>query len=398
MKDVAKIPTVVLTGFLGSGKTTLLRRWLREELCHDAAVIVQDYSDFGVDAELVAGDDPTPPVGTLVGRVAALHGIHAKELLHQSLGRILNEIGKIQPAVPMLLVESTGAARPLPLWQALTQDSAFSMRHWIVAVDALNLHRDFADGKIFTGENPPPSDPAIADAANLLVEQLLFSSVIILTKTDTLSKVIIDQQIRLLQQIQPHAAIACSARAALSLTQLEPLPAPHPKYIEQAIALVSSPSSPKSPTADFISSIFRDNRPFHPQRLLDVCQSQLATGVYRTKGFIWLASRPDLLLLLQQAGSQVTLELMALWRAGLVAEKNTSILAEERAALLAFLADKDPDFGDRHNELTIIGQPEAVETFSQALLPALCTESEITDWKNGSPFSDPWPTQLIKHL
>ncbi len=398
MNDIAKIPTVVLTGFLGSGKTTLLRRWRREELCRDAAVIVQDYSEFGVDAELVSGDDPTPPVGSLVGRVAALHGTHAKELLHQSLGRTLTEILNIEPPVPLLLLESTGAARPLPLWQAMTQNPRFSLRHWIVAVDALNLHRDFADGKMFTGEIPLPGDPAIADAANLLVEQLIFSSVIILTKTDTVSKAVIDQQIRLLQRLQPHAAIACSARAGLALTQLEALPAPSLKRMQQAADLVSSQTSRHHQTADVTSSVFRDKRPFHPQRLFDLCQSQLATGLYRTKGFIWLASRPDHVLLWQQAGSRVTLELMALWRAGLMEQKNSSILAEERAALVEFLSDKDPDFGDRHNELTLIGQPEAVTTFSRALLGALCSESEISAWKNHSPFSDPWPSQLTKHL
>ena len=45
-----KIPIVALCGFLGSGKTTLLRRWRRDGALNDAAFIVHDLSDQGIDA------------------------------------------------------------------------------------------------------------------------------------------------------------------------------------------------------------------------------------------------------------------------------------------------------------------------------------------------------------
>ena len=54
-------PLVVLCGFLGSGKTTLLRRWRRDESLRDAAAIVHDLSEFGLDAELLSGDDVPQP-------------------------------------------------------------------------------------------------------------------------------------------------------------------------------------------------------------------------------------------------------------------------------------------------------------------------------------------------
>ncbi|MEM9137758.1 MAG: GTP-binding protein, partial [Cyanobacteria bacterium P01_F01_bin.42] len=46
---MTRIPITALCGFLGSGKTTLLRRWQREETLLDAAVIVHDLSEFGLD-------------------------------------------------------------------------------------------------------------------------------------------------------------------------------------------------------------------------------------------------------------------------------------------------------------------------------------------------------------
>jgi len=48
------IPIIALCGFLGSGKTTLLRRWRRDEALKDAAYIVHDLSEQGIDAELIS--------------------------------------------------------------------------------------------------------------------------------------------------------------------------------------------------------------------------------------------------------------------------------------------------------------------------------------------------------
>ena len=179
-----KIPLTVLCGFLGSGKTTLLRRWQMDDALSDAAYIIHDLSEFGVDVELLSEDNSTPQPGQIIDRVAALHGIHAREQLHVSAGRALEEIANLDPVPSQVLCESTGAARPWPLISALTQNERFSLRHFIVTVDALNLHRDFDNGRVLTGEASVSKDVALRYAAEILAEQLIFASVIILTKVD----------------------------------------------------------------------------------------------------------------------------------------------------------------------------------------------------------------------
>ena len=390
---MGKVPIVALCGFLGSGKTTLLRRWRRDEELRDTALIVHDLSDLGIDAELLSAEEKTPKAGTLVDRVAALHGKHAREQLHDSLGTALNKIFELDPPPSMVLSESTGAARPWPLIKALTQDNRFILRHFIVTVDSLNLHRDFEDGSLLAKEPNISQDAALCHAAEAIAEQIAFASVIILTKIDTVPKSAVDAQVRHLQRIQPRATIALSAQAGLLLPQLESVAPPDlltlSKRAEQ-LNLIQQNSTAENVEA----MVFRDPRPFHPQRLHEACCNNLGTGLYRTKGFLWLASRPGHVLLWQQSGSQISLELSGLWRAEIVKNQDGKLLPEEVDQLRDRLKTEHSIFGDRHNELTIIGMKADRNGFMSELQNALCTEQEIADWQVGASFSDPWPKSV----
>ncbi|MGI9266703.1 MAG: CobW family GTP-binding protein [Akkermansiaceae bacterium] len=387
------VPIVTLCGFLGSGKTTLLRRWRRDATLKDAPVIVHDLSEFGLDAELLSDENSKPSPGHLVGGVAALHGRHAREKLHDSAGEALEEISALDPAPPLVLCESTGAARPWPLIKALTQDKRFFLRHFIVTVDALNLHRDFEDGKILAGASVSSQDLALRHVAEVLAEQIAFASVIILTKIDTVPKPNVEAQVQILQALQPQATIGLSAQAGILLPQLETTPAPKLSVLESRANEFGL--TQQSATVDSVDAIvIRDPRPFHPERLYEACRNKMGTGLYRTKGFLWLASRPRDVLLWQQSGSQIALELTGLWRAELAHNRDGKLLPEEIEHLNAMLKTKHPLFGDRHNELTLIGLKADRESFASSLRDAFCTDDEIRAWQRGETFADPWPNSL----
>jgi G3E family GTPase len=258
MSTAPAIPVAVLCGFLGSGKTTLLRRWRRDEALQQAACIVHDLSEFGMDAELVGGSDAPPEAGRLQGRVAALHGSHARELLHQSVGRALEEIAVLRPEPTCLLVESTGAARPWPLLQALHQDSRYQLRHFIVTVDSLNLLRDFASGAaLLSGQY---ADAATALAGSLLVEQVAFASLIILTKTDLVPREAVDVMERALRKINSRAAVGRSAQAGLGWAQLDAVLPPNSTALRELAASlgVDTPSTATPSEVDCL--IFRETK------------------------------------------------------------------------------------------------------------------------------------------
>ena len=120
----------------------------------------------------------------------------------------------------------------------------------------------------------------------------------------------------------------------------------------------------------------------------------MGTGLYRTKGFLWLASRSGHVLLWQQSGSQISLELTGIWRAEIVQNRDGKLLKEEIEHLEGQLESKHPIFGDRHNELTFIGLKADLDSFASALEEAICTDEEIEAWQNGETFEDPWPKSI----
>lgn len=82
------------------------------------------------------------------------------------------------------------------------------------------------------------------------------------------------------------------------------------------------------------------------------------------------------------------------WRANLVHNRDGRLPSEEIAVLRERLASAHPDFGDRHIELTLIGLAAARHSFAAALQGALCTDSEVAEWKRCAEFPDPWPQTL----
>ncbi|NBY67529.1 MAG: hypothetical protein EBQ58_01525, partial [Betaproteobacteria bacterium] len=50
-----RIPVYLLTGYLGSGKTSLLKSWLAQAEFKDAALVINELGEVGLDNQLLSG-------------------------------------------------------------------------------------------------------------------------------------------------------------------------------------------------------------------------------------------------------------------------------------------------------------------------------------------------------
>lgn len=139
------------------------------------------------------------------------------------------------------------------------------------------------------------------------------------------------------------------------------------------------------------SRVVSDPRPFHPQRLWEVYNRYVGIGIYRSKGFFWLPSRDNLVLLLNQTVGGFGLEIVNYWKIAALEDDSLNLSDWEKVAMREKLRGQHSLFGDRRCQLTVIGQEAELDVFVEALDTCFCTEDEAAAWQAGGSFEDPWP-------
>ncbi len=117
MTELQPIPVTVLTGFLGAGKTTLLRHLLKAEHGLKIAVIENEFSDAGIDSQLL-GTDPVQIMTLSNGCVCCTIHTDLTKALYLLLERL--DCGEI--AFDRLVIECTGLADPAPVAQTFIDE------------------------------------------------------------------------------------------------------------------------------------------------------------------------------------------------------------------------------------------------------------------------------------
>ena len=116
-------PIIVLTGFLGSGKTTLLNRLLKHPALGDAAVLINEFGEVGIDHQLVEAVDESTVLlssGCLCCTI--------RDDLKQAILEVHDKRARgLVPPYRRMIVETTGLADPAPILATLMND--VSLRH-----------------------------------------------------------------------------------------------------------------------------------------------------------------------------------------------------------------------------------------------------------------------------
>ncbi|MCH2042727.1 MAG: GTP-binding protein [Saprospiraceae bacterium] len=399
MDRSSKVPVVILNGFLGSGKTTLFRNLLAQSKKKNISVcaIVNDMSELDVDGELIGNTDLVEDDSSI------LESIHSCVLSSKIGIRKLDQaVQKLvtTKAPELLIIETSGSCHPMPLIEYFKAQKQTMLTGVFALVDSLMLAHDFNYGETLIPQMRQNMMKGKRDTINLLVEQILFCSHLILTKADRIEQGKLPDIATYIQEINPFASTHSVLFGRLAIESLFELQEYDyfkvAQLVKELVPILEAEEQQADSPYDLVTRVIKDDRPFHPQRLWDTCHKYLGDRIYRSKGFFWLASRDKYSLLWNQAAGGISLELIGSWRSGIVEDENHGLLDTEIELLKEILANESGRFGDRHCDLTVIGDKTQVHLFTEKLIACFLTEDEIKLWKQGYIFEDPWPKNIVR--
>lgn len=357
----APLSVIIVSGFVEAGKSTVLEHWMnhQESISKRCRHIVAQTQD----------DDLA------------------------SVARLCRD-----PVIDYALLEAHGTTEPVDMVEKLAtiagpqqESRSLEVRALVTVVDTARFFVDYQGADDVTSRVPAAPADDDRTVSEVLIEQIEFANVIVLNKCDLTSA---DEAARLaaiLACLNPNARIVPASFGQIPLETVLSMARFDVDRTARAagwLHVLRGETVPREPRYGLQSFIYRARRPFHPIRLWEFLGEEW-TGVVRSHGLVWLATRPDFAGLLSQAGGSCRLEPAGFWIAALPREDWPDDFMERDVIEKNWL----PEIGDRRQELAFIGLDTNRDALEARLNACLLTDAEMhagaAAWANlEDPFGD----------
>lgn len=391
-----KLPVTVLSGFLGAGKTTVLSHILNNRNGKKVAVIVNDMSDINIDAAVVKNE------------VSLSHS--DEKLVEMSNGCIcctlredlLIEVDKLAKdgRFDYLVIESTGISEPLPVAETFTfaDEDGVSLSNiarldtMVTVVDAVNFLKDYDEAQYLQDTQESLGEEDERSVADLLVDQVEFADVILISKTDLASEIDVERLHAILKALNTHAKIIPISAGKIDVNEVLNTGLFDFERAEQApgwLKEMRGEHVPETEEYGIGSFNYVARRPFDPAKFYDLLHNTEKFGkLLRSKGYFWLATRPQFCAQWSQSGGIARYGFAGVfWKAVPKSDWPT-----DQESLDEIENQWVEPFGDMRQELVFIGQNLDKQAMISALDDCLLSEEALLKGKDyWATLNDPFP-------